>query len=293
MLEVGDNHLDGRLGDRECRVLDEFSLLETQQLIHELIAQRAPLERTLEAIANWLNMTEACVRYEPRHWTLRLLASHRFSTFYIQRLQDVPGAPGVAYCFATAAFERRLVVSEDIATEPCWEALQEAALAEGLRSCWSSPVMTAEGTLLGTFGTYYPTSRKQTQEGQRWLQRVSTMIALAMLSDSDIREHRSLLVNPPDGVYEFDLEGHVQRCNAAYERITSYPKAELIGWHYNELVDPAYLQLTQEGFATACHGEEVCLRFSNLIKIINLKILATDYKKHLRVKKNQPKESLR
>ncbi|ERS91791.1 sensor domain-containing phosphodiesterase [Halomonas sp. PBN3] len=247
---------------------DEFSLLEAQQLIHELIAQRAPLERTLDAIANWLNMvlpdaTVAFMRYEPRRCTLSLLPSHRFSTFYTKRLQDVPVAPGVA-SFGTAAFERRLVVSENIATDPRWEALREAALAEGLRSCWSSPVMTADGALLGTFGTYYPTPRKPTPEGRRWLQRAAAMIALAMLRDNDIREHRSLsewhrslFVNHPDGVYEFDLEGYIQRCNAAFERITGYPEAELIGRHYNELVYPAYRQLTREGFATARRGEAI------------------------------------
>lgn len=77
---------------------DEFSLLEAQQLIHELIAQRAPLERTLDAIANWLNVvlpdaTVAFMRYEPRRCTLSLLPNHRFSTFYTKRLQDVPVAP--------------------------------------------------------------------------------------------------------------------------------------------------------------------------------------------------------
>lgn len=32
----------------------EFSVLEAQQDIHEMIAQQKPLEQTLEAIANWV-----------------------------------------------------------------------------------------------------------------------------------------------------------------------------------------------------------------------------------------------
>jgi hypothetical protein len=42
---------------------NEFSLLEMQQNIHELIAQQHPLEETLAAIADWISlmMPEALV----------------------------------------------------------------------------------------------------------------------------------------------------------------------------------------------------------------------------------------
>jgi len=247
---------------------DEFSRLEIQQGIHELIAQQAPLDHTLDAIAHWLgrllpDATIAFMRYDPRHCTLSLLPNNRFSPAYTQRLQEIPVVPGMA-SFGTAAFELRFIVTQDIAQDPRWEGLREAALGEGLRACWSSPVITPKGELLGTFGTYYPTPRTPTPASQRCLQQAAALIALAMVRDRDARAHRSLsewhrslFVNHPDGVYDFDLQGHFQRCNAALERITGYPEAQMAGLHFNDFVEPEYRALTQQAFDRACNGESL------------------------------------
>ncbi|AYF33732.1 hypothetical protein CUU95_07785 [Vreelandella alkaliphila] len=48
--------------------------------------------------------------------------------------------------------------------------------------------------------------------------------------------HRSLFVNHPGSVYEFDLNGHFQRCNKALESITGYPASHLIGAHFNPFI---------------------------------------------------------
>nr|WP_232482854.1 MULTISPECIES: PAS domain-containing protein [Halomonas] len=45
-----------------------------------------------------------------------------------------------------------------------------------------------------------------------------------------------MFVNHPGGVYEFDLNGHFQRCNKALESITGYPASHLIGAHFNPFI---------------------------------------------------------
>lgn len=245
---------------------DDLGLLEAQQEIHELIAQQAPLEETLDAIALWIGIllpgaVVAFMRYDPARGCLSLLPSHRFSQRYLERLQNVPVGPEAA-SFGAAAYHRRQVFTEDIQRDPRWKAFRHEALAEGLRACWSSPVITIQGELLGTFGTYYREPSVPSASHKRQLRQAAALIALAIIRDRDshrhrslAERHRSLFVNHPDGVYEFDLAGRFQRGNAALEWITGYPAQCLLGHHFSEFVAPGYRELTQAAFDAAKTGE--------------------------------------
>lgn len=246
-------------------MLNEFALMETQQEVHELIAQQAPLGQTLEAIACWVEVMlpdaiVAFMRFNPDRQSLSLYPSQRFSKRYQDLLQDVPISPDSA-SFGGAACQRQLVVTEDIHTDSRWLALGGSAETEGLRACWSSPVMTATGELLGTFDTYYRLPCHPTETSQRRLRQAAALVTLAIVRDRDTTSHRSLsewhrslFVNHPEGVYEFDLEGRFQRGNAALSRITGYPEEALIGRHFNEFVEPAYREFTQACFDIARQG---------------------------------------
>jgi len=244
---------------------NERSMMEAQQAVHELIAQQASLEQMLDAIANWVEMMlpDAVVgfmRFNPDQQSLSLYPSQRFSRRYQHQLQEVPIGPDSASC-GGAAYRRQQVITEDIRTDSRWLAFRDAAEQEGLRACWSSPVMTATGELLGTFGTYYrhPCSPNETSKDR--LRLAAALVALAIVRDRDSRQHRSLsewhrslFVNHPNGVYEFDLEGRFQRGNAALSRITGYPEEALIGHHFNEFIEPDYQALTQANFDIARRG---------------------------------------
>ena len=43
----------------------------------------------------------------------------------------------------------------DIASDPLWAEYRQLALPYGLRACWSTPIATQDGTILGTFAIYY------------------------------------------------------------------------------------------------------------------------------------------
>lgn len=245
---------------------NEAALMEAQQDIHELIAQRADLCATLDAIAQWLKLmmpdaTAAFMRFDAGSGTLSLLPSDAFSAAYTQLLQNVSIGPDVA-SFGTAAFERRLTVTEDISEDPLWVSFRHAALGEGFRACWSSPVLTNDGELLGTFGLYFDSPRQPAPTCERRLLQAGALIGLALLRDRDTRDHRalsewhrSLFLNHPDGVYVFDMEGHFQRCNAALERITGYSATDLVGLHFNQFVVPDFREQTQAAFDAAISGE--------------------------------------
>ena len=54
----------------------------------------------------------------------------------------------------TAAFLRQRVVVEDLEPHPYWKRFQPARDA-GLRACWSEPIFSSNGTLLGTLAIYH------------------------------------------------------------------------------------------------------------------------------------------
>ncbi len=64
---------------------------------------------------------------------------------------------GMGSC-GTAAFLKRRVIVEDLETHPYWKGFQPAFDA-GLKACWSEPVLSVDGELLGTFAVYYRSCR--------------------------------------------------------------------------------------------------------------------------------------
>jgi len=69
--------------------------------------------------------------------------------------------PGVGACGMTA-LERRNVIVPDIEAHTDWPEWQDLALGFGLRACWSFPVFSSAGRILGTFAVYslFPRSPK-------------------------------------------------------------------------------------------------------------------------------------
>src|SRR3984893_946159 len=62
--------------------------------------------------------------------------------------------PNAGSC-GTAAYLRQPVFVSDIASDPRWVKFRDSALQSGLRAAWSTPIMSHDGKVLGTFGMYY------------------------------------------------------------------------------------------------------------------------------------------
>lgn len=82
-------------------------------------------------------------------------AAPSLSDRYTSAIHGIAIGPSVGSC-GTAAYRRRQVIVEDIATDPLWASFKDLALSHGLRACWSTPIMGAGRRVLGTFAMYYP-----------------------------------------------------------------------------------------------------------------------------------------
>ncbi|HBA87003.1 MAG TPA: histidine kinase [Geobacter sp.] len=85
---------------------------------------------------------------------------------------------GMGSC-GTAAFLKKRVIVEDIETHPFWKGFQPARDA-GLRACWSEPVLSVNGDLLGTFAIYYRSCRSPGEEELALIESAAHMASIAI-----------------------------------------------------------------------------------------------------------------
>lgn len=86
---------------------------------------------------------------------LRHGAAPSLPASYNEAIDGIEIGPGVGAC-GTAAYLQNTVLASDIATDERWAAFRELALSHGLGACWSTPIRSSRGQLLGTFALYYP-----------------------------------------------------------------------------------------------------------------------------------------
>ncbi len=81
-------------------------------------------------------------------------AAPNISAEYSQLINGVHIGPNVGSC-GTAAYRKSRVIVENIETSPLWEDYKELALGFGLKSCWSTPIISTQSKILGTFAIYH------------------------------------------------------------------------------------------------------------------------------------------
>ena len=83
---------------------------------------------------------------------VRGIAPH-LPAFYNTALEGLEVGIGVGSC-GTAAVTKESVIVEDIQTHPYWNDYKELAAQADLASCWSEPIISSSGLILGTFAMY-------------------------------------------------------------------------------------------------------------------------------------------
>ncbi len=159
----------------------------------------------------------------------------------------------------TAAHRRDTVIVEDIATHPFWDGWREPALAAGLRACWSTPIYSAGGQVLGTFALYYEEPRAPADEALRLIQMVGRTAAvvierkradderarlLAELRELEAR-YRNVFEATADALLVIDTSGAYADANPGAAALTGYAVDELRAMRVGELsADPAAAHAT-------------------------------------------------
>ena len=97
---------------------------------------------------------------------------------YNQAVNGLKIKEGMGSC-GTAAFLKKRVIVEDLEAHPFWKGFQPARDA-GLRSCWSEPVLSVSGELMGTFAIYSRSCRSPSEEELALIESAAHMASIAI-----------------------------------------------------------------------------------------------------------------
>lgn len=142
---------------------DTQLLAAEQRALLEQIAREAPLEEILSGMARAIEdlspeMIVSVLLTDPAGMRLRHGAGPSLPSFYNAAIDGVEIRDGEGAC-GTAAYRRAPVFSADIATDPLWAEYRAVAKRAGVAACWSTPILSTRGRLLGTFAMYHRTPR--------------------------------------------------------------------------------------------------------------------------------------
>ena len=218
-------------------------VLAGQKRALELALHGAPLAevldtlvRTIEAHSRTgLRASILLMDDDGRH--LLLGAAPSLPAAYNQAIHGVAIGPEVGSC-GTAAFTRETVVVEDIETDPRWAAYQELARAHGLRACWSTPILSSTGAVLGTFALYHGTVAVPAAADQELVELLGSTAALVIERDLNARQRERA-----EAALRDQAERQLGRLAALFEHAPAAIAVLRGPEHVFEVANPAYQQL--------------------------------------------------
>ena len=131
------------------------ALLSTQTQILEMIAADAPLPDTLQYLIVAFEKLSHCrgasiLFLDEDEQRLHQGIGPNLPEGYRAALEGLPIGPYTASCGA-AAYHKLPVIVSDTQTDPLWADARDLAQEHNIRSCWSTPILASQGTVLGTF----------------------------------------------------------------------------------------------------------------------------------------------
>lgn len=212
-----------------------------QTAVLERVAAKDPLLEILRDVVAMIEkqadgMVCSLLLLDEEEQAIRESVTASLSSEYAKQLIGLEVGPHAGSCGA-AAYLRKRVIVEDIATHPNWDAYRQFALPFGLKACWSSPIFSSTGRVLGTFAMYYYTVRTPTDEECRWVDAATHLAAVAIESDRDTSalkrseaRLRAIIERTPDvAIQWYDEEGRITFCNEASRRLFGWTDQAAIG----------------------------------------------------------------
>lgn len=223
--------------------VEKFETFRTRIL--ELLAHQVPLREILEAIVigvEQLNPEMLCsillLDHEGCH--LRGGSAPSLPDFYNTAIDGVAIGVGVGSC-GTAAFTGERVVVEEIAKHPYWAPYKELAAKAGLAACWSQPILSAGGRVMGTFAIYHQYPHTPTPSDIEVIEQAARLASIAMKhkeAEAKLLVSDFALKSISQGVVITGVDEKIVAVNDAFCAITGYQRDEVLGRNCRFLQGP-------------------------------------------------------
>src|SRR5262245_19673127 len=153
------------------------------------IAMGRPLPDALDEIVRLIEsradgMLCSILLFEKETGRLRHGAAPSLPRDYVLALDGSEIGPAAGSC-GTAAFTQERVVVDDIATSPLWVDYKHLALPHHLVASWSTPILSPEREVLGTFAMYYRERRVPSHQEIEWVNVATHLASIAIVRNRD------------------------------------------------------------------------------------------------------------
>ncbi len=154
----------------------------------EMIAQHKPLKSIGNEIVKTMESSieggmVSILKLDSKKKTLHKLAAPNLPKAFNKVIEGVTIGPNVGSC-GTAAHLKKEVVVADVAKDHRWNEYSAIAIENGLRACWSYPVLSSDKQVLGTFAIYHATVKNPTKEQK------NIIADLVQLTSVALEQHR-------------------------------------------------------------------------------------------------------
>jgi PAS domain S-box-containing protein len=158
-----------------------------------------------------------------------------FPPDFMTAVDGVNIGPRVGSC-GTAAYRKETVIVSDINTDPLWADYRQLALAYGLQAGWSTPILSAQETVLGTFAIYSREPRSPAPQERKLLEQFAHVASVAIehtRAQESLRrseaKYRDLIDVSPDAIYIIDTDLTYVSANPAGAELAGCTQEELMG----------------------------------------------------------------
>ena len=163
--------------------LVESYLLDHNNILGSLVAEK-PFQKILDELSKKIEkysegLLSSILLLDKSKNFLHYGSAPSLPAEFVKKTRKVFLGPKAGSC-GTAAFQKRMVIAEDISQDPLWEDHKDTALSFGLRACWSTPILDFEGNVLGTFAVYYNQPRKPSSAEIEMIKTSANFAALAI-----------------------------------------------------------------------------------------------------------------
>lgn len=231
------------------------ALLAGEKRILEMVAKGESLPRILDCLCLLVEehtrdaLTAILLVEDGR---LRHVGKPSLPPAYVEAVEGkIAVGPKVGSCGPAAYFARQVIVS-DITTDPSFDELRDVVpLFPSLRAVWSTPIMSSEGKVIGTFAMYYSEPRSPSARDQEIIEQITHLAGVAIQRahldrDLTLREAkiRRLVDANIIGIFIWEVEGGILEANDAFLRIMGYDREDLAAGRLRctELMPPEWLE---------------------------------------------------
>lgn len=228
-----------------------------EQRLLEMVASGCALPDVMHALCRFVEEISAAFRCgvylvdwgSPK---LRTLAAPRLPDAFNEAVCRGPLHSEAGPC-ARAACLKTQVIARDVQADPLWQgsSFRSLAAAHGVKACWSTPICSRAGRVMGTFAVFQAEAAAPTVPQQEFISKVTHITSIAIeraQSEAALRQSEAFLVE----AQRLSSTGSFSWCLATDDLTWSEEMYRIFGFD-------RHLPMTLDRFLTRVHPDDLPL----------------------------------